>query len=469
MASNQNKTVIQSLTISLVVFVLLTFVLAITTYLFFQKQLDKQAETDEAILARNAEITKLNEVIEEKKKLQVIIGYDEAKAVSEIETETAESWQSKFADFKEDPKSYTTLVDWLSEAIKTKDKDLKALAEEKIAAEKEKAAAQEQATTSEANAKKAIETAQKQAKDAETDFQERLKTHNTNAKELADKQESSLKQSTSFDSLKEVVKKGEAYLSIAGQKKFTGKAEAPEEQVAILFEELRERQKTIQKQNDLLADLRVADKATQEAVLAATPKDNRIDGFDGRIVAVNEDERSVIIDCGSTRGLKPGILFYVYDPKDPQPEVNAKKAIIEVVALESKSLARARIRDDVIRNPILSGDFVATSLWTPGTVFEVVVVGYVKIYGGKSDPQRLEAFATRVGAVVEQSVSPSTTMLVDAGIPKKTGVTGEQTAGWKPVDETRRNNQLKEARRLGVQVIGIEAFLEMLGLERNSL
>ena len=102
-------------------------------------------------------------------------------------------------------------------------------------------------------------------------------------------------------------------------------------------------------------------------------------------------------------------------------------------------------------------------------MFEVVVVGYVKIDGGKSDPQRLEAFATRVGAVVEQSVSPSTTMLVDAGIPKKTGVTGEQTAGWKPVDETRRNNQLKEARRLGVQVIGIEAFLEMLGLERNSL
>ena len=63
-------------------------------------------------------------------------------------------------------------------------------------------------------------------------------------------------------------------------------------------------------------------------------------------------------------------------------------------------------------------------------------------------------------------MTPSTTLLVDAGPPRI--VAGEKPAGWRPADETRRERMLKEAKRLGIRVVGVDTFLDMMGLDRSS-
>ena len=128
------------------------------------------------------------------------------------------------------------------------------------------------------------------------------------------------------------------------------------DQVAILIEELKDRDAAIQRQNQVLGAMRVADTRLQGAILAATPADDRIDGFDGHIVVVNERERSVLIRYPRTIGIRPGMLFFVYAPGDQLPLISAKKGIVEIVAVESGTIARGRVLDTSTYAPIITGE-----------------------------------------------------------------------------------------------------------------
>jgi hypothetical protein len=292
--------------------------------------------------------------------------------------------------------------------------------------------------------------------------------HEATMKELTAAQEKALEKLSRLDLLDAEIAKGEPLLSASRQARF--KTQPPEGRVAVIFEELRDREKLITRQNQILGDLRVADRALQDTVLAATPQDDRIDGFDGRVLSINEIDRTVLLDVGSTRGLRPGLVMRVYEPGDARPQSGDYKAVVEVVAVESDALARARIRSDAVGDPILPGDRVATSLWSPDGTFEAVVVGFVQLDGDqKQDQDRLQQLVERIGGRVEPSVSSSTTMLIDAGTPQSPGGVLERAAGWRAADDARRDKQIKEARRLGLRVVGVDAFLTMMGLDRAVL
>ena len=277
----------------------------------------------------------------------------------------------------------------------------------------------------------------------------------------------------------EKISEARPYLSLDRQQKWPADSEAAdgdrdERRVAVLLDEMRDRERTIVRLNQIIAQLRVADPALQTTVLAATPKDDRVDGFDGRILSVNELDRTVLVSVGRTTGLRAGLQLNVYDPTDPQPQIGSKKAVVEVVAIESDSLVRCRVRKDSTRDPIIPGDVVATSLWSPGTPLEVVIVGIAQFGGDpEGDRQRLEQLVERVGGTVADTVSPSTTMVVDAGVPQSKGIDAEgQVASrkfWTAKQKERRVSQMKAAEQMGIKVTAIEPFLDMLGLQVESV
>ena len=137
-------------------------------------------------------------------------------------------------------------------------------------------------------------------------------------------------------------------------------------------------QKVIKEQNAVLAKLNTADPAVREAVIKATPKDDRVEQFDGRVLAVNERDRSAILSFTSTGGLRPGHLFDVFDRSDVRPLASGGKGVVELLAVEGETRARGRILSDSTRSPILAGDALASGLWSPGLDMEVVIVGYVQ-------------------------------------------------------------------------------------------
>jgi len=213
--------------------------------------------------------------------------------------------------------------------------------------------------------------------------------------------------------------------------------------------------------------MRVADPTLQRYILAATPADDRIDGFDGRVVVVNERERSVLVRFPRTIGIRPGMLFFAYEPMEQMPLISAKKGILEIVSVESGTVARGRILNTSNYNPIVEGDAVATSLWSPLMPLEVVFVGHIQIdRDSATDDQELEDLIQKVGGDVAQTVSHTTSLLVDAGVPNQSGVSGENL-GWDEAAKRRRTINLQQANKLGIKVVRIDGFLELFGLEEN--
>jgi len=396
-----------------------------------------------------------------------ILGFPDDKAVADIETETTEAFEKEYGDYRDDAKAYTKLSDWLLAAVKAKDEALKNLNAEKASMEqgKNKALADSQNRQNELE-----QLLAKQQADAEAErgkFNANRAEYEQLVKNLQDDLKKANAASDRFNLVVEEIAKAGGFLSVERQAKF--KAQSPEERMTTVFEELRDRERSLARQNEVLADLRVADRALQDQVLAATPQDDRIDGFDGRVIAVNELDRSALVDVGDTSTLRRGLVFNVFDPADPQPPLGARKAVIEVIDIESPSLARARIRTQSSRNPILAGDGIATSLWTPGQTLETVFVGFMQVdRDAAQDQDTLTGLVERFGGRVEPTVTPATALVVDGGLPRITAAGLDKNSGWRPADEKRREKQLAEARRLGVRVVGLNRFLEMMGLDRES-
>jgi len=455
----------QGLTIALIVFVMLTFILAVTTYLFFKKATD--AET--AMTTANGEASKakgeMQKVADDRSKLLNILGFPEDKPVADVETETNEAFEKKFGDFRDDQKAYLKLSDWLLASMKTKDEQNKQLQAEKTNMEQGKDKALADARTRQNELEQLLK---KQEADAEAERSEFNKGRERYEELTAQLQADLKKANEASDRMKllvDEIAKGDQVVAVDRQAKY--KAAKAEGQIGQLYDELRDRERMIARQNEILAELRVADKSVQDMVLAATPKDDRIDGFDGQVTSINEVEGTLLLNLGSTQGLRTGTIFNIYNPNDPRPQIGAKKATVEIQAIEGPSLARARVRHQSSRDPILAGDGAATSLWSPGRGFEAVFIGYLQVdRDSGQDSDDLARLVERSGGRVEPSVTPTTTLLVDAGPPRI--LAGERPSGWRQADETRRERMLKEAKRLGIRVVGVDTFLDMMGLDRSS-
>ena len=465
-----NRTV-ASLTIALIVFVMLTFVLAITTYLFFKQRLDEAKRATEASAEMEKARTDLNLATQDRRKLLEILGVPDDKTVAQVEAETNARFAGDFIGFDAEPRSYLKLVDWLTEAIRTKESQMDALRidHEKVIADKDKTIEGEKAA-----AARAAEEREKVAQDAASEkknFDESRGKHESQQQELTAKRDQAQAEAAAFQKLKDEVAKAAQFLDPTQLKDFEEKKSDPEGQLDVVYKALRARAKVIEKQNEMLAKLRGGDPAVQAAVLASMPQDDRIDGFDGHIIAVNEGDRTALISCRSTQGMRPGLLLPVYDPADPRPQVGDRKGLVEVIAVEGPTLARARIRQDSVRNQIVGGDGVATSLWAPGQSPDVVVVGFVQLDGdAAADTEKLQAAVERIGGRLGDAVTPTTTLVVDAGLPRIVAGGDEKIPGWKKnADEKRRDREIKAARQFGVRVVSIDEMLDLLGLERADV
>ena len=478
MASN-NSSVVQSFSIALIVFVMLTFVLGVTTYLFFKKA-DENLKLMEAKQTEASDAnTKRLEA--EKNRLELVkdvLGFPEELGNAEILKRKQDAIDDVYGKYLEQP-TYDSVVTWLSSSVQKHHEAMSSLQAEKdrFAAEKK-----ELADLHESELKKKEESTQNavaKIKDVESKQKASEAAAAASIKQLEQARDAATAQTKRLKLVGEKISEARPYLSLDRQQKWPADSEAAdgdrdERRVAVLLDEMRDRERTIVRLNQIIAKLRVADPALQTTVLAATPKDDRVDEFDGRILSVNELDRTVLVSVGRTSGLRAGLKFNVFDPTDPQPQIGSKKAVVEVVAIESDSLVRCRVRQDSTRDPIIPGDVVATSLWSPGTPLEVVIVGIAQFGGDpEGDGKRLEQLVERVGGTVADTVSASTTMVVDAGVPQSKGIDAEgQVASrkvWTAKQKERRVSQIKAAEQMGIKVTAIEPFLDMLGLQVESV
>lgn len=479
MSTGRTGTINQALGIALIVFVMLTFILTVTTYLFFGQKF--QAEEQVATSAKElAEATrKADEEAARVKELAELIGLDASKSVDDMRQEIV----AMFPDYKEQDVESLKVIDlakWLEAARLAKDADLKAAQTAKAAAEAARAKSEQNLDAATAASAEKVSKAEEAVKAVRQEAERRrLEFEQAEQKFVAEKQRV-LEQSEATRVLVDEIGKGE---SVLGKAAYEGKD--PVTRIGLLTRAIRERDKTIQllERTELLAAVAAEDPQVQTYVLDALgataaeiealksiakrvpPQPADSGAIDGRIVAVDQRDQAVTIRCESTFGIRPGLVFNVHPGTLPLGSKRSVKAVVEVVGLEGRSLVRGRIRRDSIEDPIVPGDTVSTPLWSAGRPLEAVVVGFVDFNGdGKEDPMPLEDLVRRSGGTVERSVGSATTVVVDGGKPDARGSEGR--GGLKPAEEKRRSLELAEARRLGIRILTLDAFLEWLGAER---
>ena len=455
------------LSIALIVFVLLTFVLTFATYFMFKQRMDEQLKAEVAEKAVSEKQGELLEAQQDLEKFRQVVGEQEGTPAQTTEDNFNKLLADEFAGFNEDPKSYAKLVGWLRGQMRTKDESVQTAVGKAKDAEAAATKSSAEAAETEKTAAAEVQAAKQQQDDAKKAFDAQWAGHEAEQKKLLDGKETAEQKSSRLAMLISRIADGGQYLSSNRQKDFAQR-ETAEDQLGVIYAELRDRAKAIEEQNKILAGLRVADRKLQEKVLASTPNDDRIDGLDGRILLVNETTRSVLVSCSSTRGIRPGMVLHVFPPDDSRPQLGDRKGTVEVTDIEGPSLVRASIRRDSIRTPIVTGDGVATSLWTAGVAPEVVIVGFVNLDNdGAADNKRLAEIVERAGARVAQSVSTMTAMVVDGGKPPPQS--GEREVEAFAEEARRQRRSVEAAKQFGVKVVGIDALLDMLGLTRESV
>lgn len=178
----------------------------------------------------------------------------------------------------------------------------------------------------------------------------------------------------------------------------------------IAAEKFEEEKAKLRKQRDDL-DAKL-DAATKDAQMRIKKLEEQIPdkidylAFDkpkGKVVRVDPNGTTCYIDLGSADLLKPGETFSVFAVG--AYKANAKsKASLEVVRILGEHLAMARATEiaNAVRDPILTSDELYNPVWTPGVPERVAIVGLVDLTGdGRDGTLELVRHLEKHGMIVD--------------------------------------------------------------------
>lgn len=136
-------------------------------------------------------------------------------------------------------------------------------------------------------------------------------------------------------------------------------------------------------------DKRISELATRNEDLnnLVIAKDRQLDiksqeSFDlpsGAVTFVNQSAGTVWINLGTADGLQRNTTFTVYDRDQSNFSRAERKGVIEVTRVVDEHLAEANIVEESNSNPILSNDIIYTPTWSPGEKVRFALTGFMDI------------------------------------------------------------------------------------------
>ncbi len=429
----------QGLQIALILFVMVTVVLAVTTYLYFRKAEEKvrqaRAAAAEAKQAKDASM----QLQFENQVMKHVLGYD-MKTQAELDTIKQSLGGNKdmekvLAGFDQDMAmygvglvaqdlNYRSLPNHLITEINTKGKQIV------DAHARENALTKARQDAIDAEAKRTAK-AEESLKLVQGELETERKAFNDHRTRIT----------TEKDKIAKLLpEKQQAYNLLESQR----------------TTEVEERNRQIS-QLTLLYDA-LKDKAERE-------KEPTYERPDGEVVMVNTSSNIVWIDLGSSDGVQRMMSFSVYDQEETGVGNAEVKARIEVTQVKDVHLAEARILEEELTDPIMKGDKIYSPSFRKGQKTRFALAGFLDINGdGKSDQTKVKSIISMNNGVVDAE------LLEDGSIAGKVTVdTHYLVEGEKPTERTNeRQTQgftkiVTEASRLGIQKITLATLLDRMG------
>ena len=199
----------------------------------------------------------------------------------------------------------------------------------------------------------------------------------------------------------------------------------------------------------------------------------------GLITRVEPASRTVWINVGEADFLKPRMTFSVYAKENlgvgrGKEDIKGK---IEVTRISGPHMAEAKIIEEDLYRPMVSNDLIYTPIWSPGLVEKISVIGDIDLDGdGRSDRDEFRQMMEIAGCVIDNEVNDNgdrlpedgkitvqTRFLVKGDIPELQNVIGNEEKARVRRILDKYDEMQKEARANGVRVIKMNDFLAYIG------
>ena len=432
----------QGLQIALILFVMVTVVLGVTTYMYFRKSEEKIKEADAAKAETKQKVDQLVGMENENQALKHMLGA-EPKTKEQFEDlkkalASNAAMQNVITNFEQD-------MDRFGAGLQADRLNYRGLPEKLVT------------TLTELNAKVADTTTGmkllegKHAKDLEA---ERLRT--------AQAEDRFTKQAADYASARKIFNDERA--RVTTEKDNLAKQAA--NQAAETTRVTQKSQEDVEKLRTQLTNaMTLFDTARKK--LRAREEESKFERPAGKIEWVNQGAKLVWINLGDADGVQRAMLFSVFDQNETGVTKAKVKGRIEVTRIIGPNQAEARIiaEDDSLKNPIMKDDMIYSPTFKKGEKMHVALVGTIDINNdGVSDRERLKSIIAMNNGIVDAELLEDGTV---AG--KMTMDTRFLIQGQKPDEKTNPKltkgytDMIGEATRLGIDMMTLKAFLDRMG------
>ena len=414
----------QGLQIALIIFVMLTVVLGVTTFLFYRKYdaalKDMEAAKNDAAENRNA--AKKQEA--EAGELKRLVGMT-TKSLADIQAQFRKDMDTYSQNFPEDARYYSPLVARLWEAIDDRSKELTT---EKVALQ---------------------------------DLKNRYEAREVSTKGQYDK----------YDAL--IAEGGKTLAGVTqAYKAERDRIVADQTTLAQQMERVRKEQservtKAETKVTQATTRLAEANKLVDDGRRRSCEKFSRptMDSPLGDITWVDQRSGTVWINLGRMDGLETRVTFSVYSADASELGKASKKASIEVTRIEGDHSAQARVLDDKVADPITPGDKIFTPLWTPGEHPRFALAGVMDIDGdGQNAVAAVRNLITMNGGAIDSEIDATGKRIGDMTLNTRYLVLGSEPKGEAL---TAYSRMIGDAERLGIRKITLAELKEKMGYKKQ--
>ena len=422
MASSDN----QGLQIALIIFVMLTILLSVTTFMFFREY----QESDERSRADKDTATKatqdLNKTVVELRTLKEYMGVAPDASLADAKQILDDDMKKYATTAPDESKFYHPALEFLGNTLNERTAELVAarltIQQEKDEREKVEGAKQKQVTEAEENARKA----QADLVAAKTEFDAERKRMLEDADDLK----------------RQIKEKTDAMTELA---ETTKKKE----------DELTSENKKLTSYNTSLVEKNQALDPTSDSDVA-----------DGKVVWVDQRSRTAYINVGQADGLRRQTMFSVVAGDEQVGREQHTKGRLEVTDVLGPHFAEARIIDDKLTDPLVTGDKIYTPLWQPGRSEGFGIIGTIDLDNDGSDDREMVRDLIRLaGGRVDAEDTPDGKQIGKLSINTRYLIEGEPPAANAEKAYTKMQF---DARQIGVRLIPVPKFLDMVGWKNQK-
>jgi hypothetical protein len=420
----------QGLQITLIVFVMLTIIFAVTTIAFWNRA-KTLAETNQSLETRNAEALQAERAATDQAlRMKVWLGHTAETPIEAVEEQYNRDMSTYARSAPEVQRTYKDVPVVLFNALQQRNKQVEDLRQ------------QQQETQAQFDqTRQALEKERDEARRIQAETEAKLEQTRDEFAQYRDQlQQSQDQQAAQIQQLRTELADLQAKSA---------------QQVQSLQSELNNKNLIISQRDQQLAEL------TNESFEVP----------DGKVLSVRTRTGTAYINLGSADGLRRQVTFSVYGVDANNLAREEKKGSLEVTRVIDEHMAEARITDDSLDDPIMTGDVIYTPLWNAQSALHFALAGEIDIDGDGQDDRELIKRLIRINSgTVDAEVQDGeikgqlsrTTRYLIVGEEPTVGESADTE------DDARQNawsKMIRQADELGIEQLTIGELLDFIGYD----